>query len=56
MENNHAQALNEKHARLENQIHEEEIRPVPDDARLAELKKAKLKIKDELLSMENVSA
>ncbi|MEX2200699.1 MAG: YdcH family protein [Dongiaceae bacterium] len=42
------EALRSKHAELEAQISEEEKRPAPDDARIHELKREKLKIKDEL--------
>jgi hypothetical protein len=42
------EALKSKHAALEAQISEEEKRPSPDDVRIHELKREKLKIKDEL--------
>ena len=45
----HAQALSSKHAALQARIDAEEHRPHPDDATLAQLKKAKLKVKDVLL-------
>jgi hypothetical protein len=45
-------ALRQRHAALEDQIHEENNRPHPDDDRIAELKREKLRIKDE---MERVS-
>lgn len=45
----HAAALNTKHASLQARIDAEEHRPHPDDATLAQLKKAKLKLKDVLL-------
>ena len=45
-------ALRQRHAALDDQIHEESTRPHPDDERIAELKREKLRIKDE---MERVS-
>jgi hypothetical protein len=45
----HLQALNSKHAALQAQIDAEEHRPHPDETVLAELKKAKLKVKDVML-------
>jgi hypothetical protein len=47
-EDNHKAALQARHAALENAIHEEETRPHPDDVKLHELKREKLKIRDEL--------
>ncbi len=44
----HVEALKEKHANLEQAIVEERQRPIPDSLRLAELKKQKLRIKDEI--------
>jgi hypothetical protein len=38
--------LNDKHATLERAIEEENQRPYPDDVRLSELKREKLRIKD----------
>lgn len=40
--------LNDKHATLEREIEEENLRPHPDDIRLSELKREKLRIKDEI--------
>lgn len=48
MSNSHVSALKEKHHGLEEKIHQEEIRPVPDSTKLAKLKKEKLRIKEEL--------
>jgi len=48
MLSSHASALKEKHHGLEEKIHEEELRPVPDSTKLAQLKKQKLRIKEEL--------
>ena len=44
----HIEALRSKHAELEALIDEEEKRPAPDDIKLHELKREKLRIKDEL--------
>ena len=48
MEASHMSALMEKHAGLERQIQEELTRPAPDDALLHDLKKRKLRIKDQI--------
>ena len=40
--------LNDQHATLERAIEEENLRPYPDDIRLSELKREKLRIKDEI--------
>ncbi len=48
MEASHMSALMEKHAGLERQIQDEMTRPAPDDALLQELKKRKLRLKDEI--------
>ncbi|MET0179781.1 MAG: DUF465 domain-containing protein [Novosphingobium sp.] len=48
MEASHVSALQEKHAGLERRIQEELNRPAPDDALLRDLKRRKLKLKDEL--------
>ena len=49
MDQSQVDALEQQHAQLEALIDEEEHRPHPDDIRLHELKKEKLKIKDELV-------
>ena len=48
MDQQHAVALESKHAGLDRQIEDEERRPHPDEIRLAQLKKEKLRIKDQL--------
>ena len=48
MLSSHVEALEVKHARLEQAIHAEMNRPAPNDTTLAELKRKKLKIKEEL--------
>ena len=41
-------SLRDKHASLERAIEEESDRPYPDDFRLSQLKREKLRIKDEI--------
>lgn len=48
----HLQALKEKHKALDVQIEEENARPAPNDAIIQELKKQKLKIKEEIQEIE----
>ena len=48
METSHVSALQLKHAGLERQIQSELSRPMPDDALVHDLKKRKLRIKEEL--------
>jgi uncharacterized protein len=45
----HLASLAAKHAQLESQIAAENQRPYPDSSVLAQLKKEKLKLKDEML-------
>lgn len=45
------ESLKARHAALERSIHDEEIRPHPNDDVIADLKKRKLKIKDELAAL-----
>ena len=47
----HIEALNVKHAAIQARIDDEEHRPQPDDTRLHELKKAKLRVKDVMLGI-----
>ncbi len=47
----HIEALKVKHAELEKAIHQESIRPLPDDRTLHDLKRQKLRIKEELESL-----
>jgi hypothetical protein len=47
----HVSALEAKHASLEAQIDEESHRPMPDAARLARLKKEKLRVKEEIAGL-----
>lgn len=48
MDTSHVSALQLKHAGLERQISEEMSRPLPDTAFVRQLKKRKLRIKEEL--------
>ena len=48
MDQGHLASLEHKHASLEAMIDEEEHRPHPDDIKLHQLKKQKLRVKDVL--------
>ena len=48
----HAQALRAKHANLEEKIQDELKRPHPDEAIVTYLKRQKLRIKDELATLD----
>lgn len=48
MDSPHANALNLKHAGLEEKIREEMARPLPDISVIQKLKKQKLQIKEEM--------
>ncbi len=48
----HIEALRSKHQVLKHEIDEENQRPHPDDFRIAELKRQKLRIKDEIALIE----
>jgi hypothetical protein len=45
------ESLKAKHSRLEHEIDEEVHRPLPDAIHVTELKREKLRIKDEILRM-----
>lgn len=47
----HVEALRAKHAELEHLIDEEEHRPHPDDLMITELKRQKLRIKDQIATL-----
>jgi len=49
----HIEALKAKHASLEQAIHQENIRPHPDDDAICSLKKRKLQIKDEIARLSS---
>ncbi|HWD57497.1 MAG TPA: YdcH family protein [Stellaceae bacterium] len=46
------EALKEKHATLERAIDDEAHRPLPDQAAIHDLKRQKLRIKDEIFQLE----
>ena len=50
MNMSHVSALKSRHADLDEKIANEERRPAPDMAALAQLKKQKLKLKEEMLA------
>jgi len=50
MDNSHISALQAKHDALKAKIRFEMSRPLPDSVRVAELKKQKLRLKEELYS------
>ena len=49
------EALRARHAALEQQIDEENQRPHPDDSLVSQLKREKLRIKDEIVHLEHVA-
>lgn len=51
MSESHLTALKSRHADLDARIANEERRPCPDMGLLAQMKKQKLKIKDEILAV-----
>jgi len=48
----HVAALRAKHAALKQSVEEENQRPHPDEFHIAELKREKLRIKDEIARLE----
>jgi hypothetical protein len=48
----HIEALRSKHLDLKQEIEQENQRPHPDDLHIAELKRQKLRIKDEITQLE----
>ncbi|MFA6219128.1 MAG: YdcH family protein [Erythrobacter sp.] len=50
MQSSHVEALKAKHAGLEARLHLEQSRPAPDVTMIQQLKKRKLRIKEELAS------
>ncbi|MBU0823478.1 MAG: DUF465 domain-containing protein [Sphingopyxis sp.] len=51
MSTSHLSALKSRHANLDEKIANEERRPAPNMAALAQLKKQKLKLKEEMLAI-----
>ena len=49
----HVASLEQKHAHLEQAIFEEVHRPVPDSVKVTELKREKLRIKEEIVRFNN---
>ena len=49
----HILQLRDKHSHLHRKIEEEEQRPVPDSLRISEMKRAKLRIKDEIVELKH---
>ncbi|MDJ0948914.1 MAG: YdcH family protein [Alphaproteobacteria bacterium] len=47
----HVESLKAKHAELEAMIEQENNRPLPDEMTITQLKRQKLRIKDELASL-----
>jgi hypothetical protein len=52
----HLSALENKHKTLERQIEDELSRPSTDEIRVAELKRQKLKLKDEITRLKTAPA
>lgn len=48
----HIESLKAKHASLEAEILQENQRPIPDSIRVSELKRQKLRIKDEIARLQ----
>lgn len=48
----HLDSLRAKHASLEQAIEEEAHRPLPDELRLSQLKREKLRIKEEIAQLQ----
>lgn len=48
MESSHVTALQSKHANLEARLRDEMNRPAPDEAAIQQIKRQKLRIKEEL--------
>lgn len=48
MQNAHQSALSAKHTKLDQQISSEAQRPLPDQILIAQLKKEKLRLKEEI--------
>ena len=47
----HLQILKDKHAGLEELIRQEEMRPLPDTGLITQLKRQKLRLKDEMMEL-----
>ncbi len=49
MDQSHMHALEAKHAELDKLLANEQLRPLPDNIVIADIKKQKLKLKEEML-------
>tara|TARA_B100000700_G_C14624521_1_gene659796 strand:- start:160 stop:327 length:168 start_codon:yes stop_codon:yes gene_type:complete len=49
----HIEALQKKHAELETELEDENSRPMPDMGAIADLKRQKLAIKDEIVRLSD---
>jgi hypothetical protein len=52
----HLVELSEKHRALDRKIEEEQARPIADDLKIAELKRQKLRLKDEIERLRHESS
>ncbi len=52
---NHIKKLRDKHARLDETLNSECVRPQPDQSRIIDLKHQKLKIKDEIFTLKQTT-
>ena len=50
---NHLSELERRHHALDREITQEQIRPAADEARMAELKRRKLLLKDEIVKLRS---
>ena len=48
--------LEARHAELEQEIHDESLRPLPDQTHLTDLKRRKLQIKEQIERMSGVNS
>lgn len=46
----HLEALSARHAQIDQEITKEQARPMPDESVLAQLKRKKLKLKEEMVA------
>jgi len=47
----HLQVIKEKHADLDDLIRQEEMRPLPDTGLITQIKRQKLRLKDEMMEL-----
>lgn len=53
---NEVEAMRQRHAELDRQLTEEQARPMPNSGILADLKRQKLALKDQISNLEDASA